>query len=101
MPAIPAKLVTIITVFSAQLRIERGLAKLGAKAYSLAKVDGRGQHGHQRDGIVDSANVQFSIVAHEKLAMQILEWVEREIASSEPVIAYAADVIALPSNRVD
>jgi hypothetical protein len=99
MPLINAKLVTIVSVFEARDRITEELKKLGVSGMSIARVEGEGFHGTKRDGLFESANAAFSVVASERLAAAILEWVEREIEPRHPVIAWSSEVVTLSGHH--
>jgi hypothetical protein len=101
MAHLKAKLVTIIAAYECEDSVRRMLEQQGIKAFSVARSEGEGVHGPQRDGLIGNANFVFTVVTTEAHAAQILRWVEAElIHKSFPAIAYSAEVEAvLPAPR--
>ena len=99
MPAVQAKLVTIITVYSARQRVVDALAALGLRGFSVHSVEGHGAHGQRVDTFFEKENLAFNIVTSAELAAKLLEWVERDLLRHDPSIAYCADVTAVPAGH--
>jgi len=96
MPQVKAKLVTIIAAYECKDTVRSALRQRGIKAFSVARTEGTGAHGEQRDGFTGNANYMFNVVTTDALASAILTWVERELIDKDnPAIAYAADVEAV------
>jgi hypothetical protein len=94
-----AKLVTIIAPYLAREPVLDGIRALGARGFSLGHVEGFGTHGHRTSGFADAKNLAVMVIVSEDLAGEILAWVERELTPVHAVIAYAADVVAVPGER--
>jgi hypothetical protein len=92
------ELVTIIAPYELQVRITADLARLGAKGYTLARVNGRGHHGIRQAGVLDASNVLFETLVTPDIARKILAHVAREYADLG-VLAYAQPVEAVPPDR--
>jgi nitrogen regulatory protein PII len=99
MPAVHAKLVTIVTRRSAKQRVIDALDRLGVRGFSAADVEGRGVHGQVAATLFEEENVAFSIVVSAAIAEQLLDWVERDLVPHDPAIAYAGDVLAVPGGH--
>lgn len=99
MAGVPAKLVTLIVVYQAQTVVQARLRALGVVGYSESSVEGHGATGDRRAGLIDAANIQFTIVTSDAIASQILDWVERDLSTHHPSIAYVTDVLAAPASR--
>lgn len=96
MPAIAAKLVTIVTLSHYRERVESGLRALGAANFSVSDVHGRGLH----DEVPEGPNLMFTVVAGETLASRITVWVEQDLIPNAPCMAYVSDVMALHQGGV-
>jgi nitrogen regulatory protein PII len=99
MPPVAAKLVTIITDFATRDTVERELATIGIRAFSVFQVRGHGRHGVIRGGILQSENVQFNVVTDAAHATKLLEWAERELVPNFPGIAWVSDVSVVSGSR--
>jgi hypothetical protein len=99
MAGVPAKLVTLIVIYQAQTVVQAHLRALGITGYSESSVDGHGETGDRRAGLIDAANIEYKIVTSASLAEKVLEWVERDLARHHPCVAYVVDVVAAPSSR--
>ncbi len=99
MVGVPAKLVTIITVYQAQTTVQAHLRSLGITGYSEHSVDGHGSTGERHAGLIDAANIQFTVVTSADQATKLLGWVERNLSQHHPSVAYAGDVVAVPTSR--
>ena len=95
----PAKLVTIVTPFSARQRVVDVLTELGVRGYTAASVEGHGVHGDRVSSLFEHENVAFTIVVSGAIAAKLLAWVEDELAPTDPSIAYCADVVAVPAGH--
>lgn len=99
MAPVNAKIVTVVTGAAARPRVVEALEAMGARGFTVSRVEGHGAHGDRKTGFFDDENVAFSVVVPEPLALRILEWVETDLAPREPSIAYAADVLAVPAGH--
>lgn len=97
MPAVSAKVVTIITGEQAQERVFAALPALGAPHFSYSAVKGRGVHGKREGGLFEDSNLAFTIVTTELVAARIYQWLENELLPTFPAIAYTTDTVALLS----
>jgi nitrogen regulatory protein PII len=88
-------LVTVIAPSELAVRVEDLVRQLGATGYTVANVNGFGQHGRRRNAILDAGNVRLETIVTNDIAMQILLHVETEYAEM-PIIAFASDVDAVP-----
>jgi hypothetical protein len=100
MPSVPAKLVTIITVFEARDHVQSGLRELGLGGYSVARVEGHGVHGELVSGFGSAQNFLFLVLTSAERAAGLLEWVERALVPNFPGIAYAVDAVAVPASAL-
>ena len=99
MPPVDAKLVTVITDFATRDTVERQLAAIGIRAFTVSQVRGHGRHGVVRGGILQSENVQFTAVTDAARAAKLLEWAEHELVTNFPGIAWVTDVSAVSGSR--
>jgi hypothetical protein len=100
MPSIPAKLVTIITVFEAREHVQTALRDFGLGGYSVARVEGHGVHGDLASSIGSAKNFLFLVLTDAARASRLLAWVEGELLPSFPGVAYAVDAVAVPESVV-
>ena len=96
---IPAKIVKIVSVAEVRDRIAVELRKLGVSGFSIGSVDGMGFHGERRNDLFDTGNVEVTVVASAELAEKIMKWISAELDPNFPVVAWAADVTALPGRN--
>ena len=91
------KLVTIIATSELSGRLESDLLELGAGGYTIARVNGRGEHGPRIRGVFDVGNIQIEALVVPHVARKILE----RVAGYEElrVVAFAYDVEAVPRSR--
>jgi hypothetical protein len=96
-----AKLVTIIAAYECEDTVRDMLDQRGIAGFSVARTEGRGVHGSQREGFAGNANFVFTVVTTDAIATELLAQVERELIDANlPAIAYAYDVEAvLPPPR--
>ena|SRR5581483_1534074 len=99
MPPAPAKLVTVITDFATRDTVERQLAALGIRAFTVSQVRGHGRHGVIRGGLLQSENVQFTVVTDEPHAAKLMEWAERELVANFPGIVWMTDAQVVRGSR--
>jgi hypothetical protein len=101
MPPVPAKVVTIITVFEARERVLEAFVTLGVRGYSTFQVEGAGVHGDKRIGLVESENLVYVVLASDGLATRMLTWVETQLLPRYPGIAYSSDVAAVAARPIE
>ena len=99
MPPVASKLVTVITDFATRDTVERQLAAIGIRAFTVSQVRGHGRHGAVRGGILQSENVQFTTVTDAARATKLLEWAERELVPNYPGVAWVTDVALVSGSR--
>jgi hypothetical protein len=101
MPPVKAKLLTIIAAYECEDTVREMLDQRGIGGFSVARSDGRGVHGSQREGFTGNANFVFTVVTTDAIATELLAQVERELIDNNlPAIAYSSDVEAvLPPPR--
>jgi nitrogen regulatory protein PII len=101
MPSFKAKLVTIIAAYECEDTVREMLEQRGIGGFSVARTEGRGVHGSQREGFAGNANFVFNVVTTEAMATELLAQVESELIDNNfPAIAYSSDVEAvLPPSR--
>jgi nitrogen regulatory protein PII len=94
---VKVKLVTLIATSELQERLQGDLRELGASGYTIARVNGRGEHGPRTRGVFDVGNVQIETLVAPEVANKILE----RVAGYEElrVVAFACDVEAVPRSR--
>jgi hypothetical protein len=97
MPAVAAKVVTIITGEQAQERVWEALPALGAPHFSYCAVRGQGVHGKIAGGLFEDHNLAITIVTTDAVATRIVQWLERDLMPTFPAIAYITDSVALLS----
>lgn len=90
-----ARLVTVIAPAEMVERVQSLVRQLGATGYTMASVDGFGQHGVRRHALLDAGNIRLEAVVTSAIATRILLHVETEFAGM-PIIAFASDVDAVP-----
>jgi nitrogen regulatory protein PII len=88
-------LVTVIAPSELAARVQELVRHLGATGYTVANVNGFGQHGPRRNAILDSGNVRLEAIVTSDIATRILLHVETEYTDM-PVIAFSNDVDAVP-----
>jgi|SRR5580658_740433 nitrogen regulatory protein PII len=91
-------LVTVICPSELAARVEELVRHLGATGYTVANVNGFGQHGSRRNTILDAGNVRLETIVTRDIATRILLHVDTEYAQM-PIIAFAHDVDAVPRNH--
>ena len=92
------KLVTIIASYELKDRLIDQLYRLGARDYTLSRVDGHGKHGTHASGLFEIGNIRLETIVAISLAEAILDAVAREAERSE-LVAFAQSIEAVPSKH--
>jgi nitrogen regulatory protein PII len=91
-------LVTLIAPSELAARVQELVRHLGATGYTVANVNGFGQHGPRRNALLDAGNVRLETIVTSDIATRILLHVDTEYAEM-PIIAFASEVNAVPRNH--
>jgi nitrogen regulatory protein PII len=91
-------LVTIIAGYEMKERISTELSAFGVSGCTVVRADGHGLHGTRKFGFVDGANVRIEVIVLPEFGVRILDLIATSYAG-EAVLAYAQDVLAVPSER--
>jgi MYXO-CTERM domain-containing protein len=88
----PKKMKLLVVVASFEMRdsLARDLEAHGAHGYTVTKVDGHGEHGPRRYGILDGANVRIESLLTGEVTQRILMHIADHYPDRE-LIAYALD----------
>jgi nitrogen regulatory protein PII len=93
-------LVTVIAPSELAGRVEELVRDLGATGYTVANVNGFGQHGFRRHALLDAGNVRLEAIVTSEIATRILIHVDTEYTGM-PIIAFASDVDAVPRGHFE
>lgn len=94
------RLVTIIAASELRDRLRQELLRLGASSYSVSRVEGRGEHGTRTRDAFDDGNIRFEALVTKPVAESILDYAATT-SESQPIIAFAQDVEAVPQRHFE
>lgn len=92
------KLVTVVAPYEKQERVKQDLERLGARGYTVAQVNGRGQHGTRNRGFFEIGNVRVETLVTAAQADVLLEHFASG-ANLHDWVAFAQDVEAVPQKH--
>jgi nitrogen regulatory protein P-II 2 len=93
-------LVTIVAAFELEERLIKDLRALGAKGYTIGKVDGRGVHGRRMAGLADAPNLRIEVLTSRSLAEKIGDRIASKY-KNQPIIAFTHEVEAMPHEHFE
>jgi hypothetical protein len=92
------KLITILTVESAEELLMQDLLALGANGVSSLRAHGRGAHG-VRPSTRYGGNLQVELLVDEALVGKVFALLEERYRPLDPIVAWVQDVDAWPADK--
>lgn len=92
------KLITILTVESAEEILMKDLVALGANGVSALRAHGRGEHG-VRPSARYGGNLQVELIVDEALVGKVFGLLEERYRPMNPIVAWVQDVDAWPADK--
>ena len=91
----PMKLISIVCEALAREALERLLAEVGARGFTVCRVEGQGATGARGGEMEEFSNVRFEVIVPPDVASNLLERVGKEFLPRYAMVTYETDIRVL------